>query len=120
MASACASTRTGVTDTSLRWLRVPIAPGQYGDVHVAGAERVRAGERFGLDTTGGGVLSIDGERDVLVAPDTVVEVTVNGDGPFVVDVDAALTVLLADATRSAAPAGSANSPCVGQLAAIDK
>ena len=68
--------------------RAPIAPGLYRDVTVTEVSRVSPGEEVVLD--GPGVLSYDGERDVVLHDGDRARVRVSTDGPWVIDVDRAL------------------------------
>ena len=69
-------------------VRAPIAPGLYQDVEIAFANELSAGDSVRL--VGPGVLAFDGERDVVLAPDQEVTVTLQHDGPWVIDPTAAL------------------------------
>lgn len=74
-------------------IRVPMAPGLYADVAVRAACPLHLGRVIELG--GPGVLSFDGERDVVLGPEDRAVVTVAGDGPQVIDVEAAMAVALA-------------------------
>ena len=69
-------------------VRAPIAPGLYQDVDIASASRLSPGAA--IELVGPGVLAFDGERDLVLAPDQRVEVTLNATGPWVIDVTTAL------------------------------
>jgi len=66
-----------------RTVRAPIAPGLYLDVQVASAERLPLGRAVVL--AGPGVLAFDGERDLVLRDGQSVEVTVESNGPWVID-----------------------------------
>lgn len=72
-------------------IRAPIAPGLYQDIEVAFTNRLTAGDSVTL--VGSGVLAFDGERDLVLAPDQEVTVTLNTDGPWVIDPGVALAAL---------------------------
>jgi hypothetical protein len=74
-----------------RRVRVPLVPGSFDIVRLAGVDRLRRGDvvRFG----GPAVLAFDGERDVVVGAGETISVTVDDGGPLRVDV--ARTMLLA-------------------------
>lgn len=69
-------------------VRAPIAPGLYQDVDIESAVELSVGDSVQL--SGPGVLAFDGERDVVLAPDQDVTVTLNNNGPWVIDPGAAL------------------------------
>lgn len=69
-------------------VRCPIAPGRYADVLVADHGRIGHDDVVVLE--GPGVLSFDGERDVVLAAGETARVTIAGDGPRVIDVDRAM------------------------------
>jgi len=69
-------------------VRAPIAPGLYHDVEIASYERLDLGQSVTME--GPGVLAFDGERDVVLAPGQSVSITLNANGPWVVDPTAAL------------------------------
>lgn len=71
-----------------RVVRAPIAPGLYHDVEVSNSTPLSPGSAVVLD--GPGVLAFDGERDVVLAPGQQVTVSLNNDGPWVIDPTAAL------------------------------
>jgi predicted polyphosphate/ATP-dependent NAD kinase len=72
-----------------RTLRVPISPGLYADVPVAGVERIGLGEV--VDATGPGILAFDGDRRRVVGDGQAVRLRVERLGPRVIDVRAAMT-----------------------------
>lgn len=78
-----------------RWVvRAPIAPGLVVPVGVRDWRPISPNERIRIDT-GGGVLAVDGERELELRRNDVATVTLHEDGPRCVDVRA----VLAEATR---------------------
>ncbi len=77
--------------SSAAGIRVPIAPGLYGDVPVAGWHRLRAGDEVAV--SGPGSLSFDGERDVALREGQGASIRVGADGPHVIDVERALRLM---------------------------
>jgi len=75
-------------------VRAPIAPGLYANVRVASSRTVEFGEV--IDVTGPGVLAFDGERERVLKPGQQAHLSVQRDGPWVVDV--ARTLALAAAS----------------------
>lgn len=69
-------------------VRAPIAPGLYQDVEIAFANVLAPGDSVRL--VGPGVLAFDGERDLVLSPDQEVTITLNTDGPWVIDPTRAL------------------------------
>ena len=69
-------------------VHAPIAPGLVVPVGVDGWRRLRVGER--VETAAGGVVAVDGEREVELRGDGTAEIVLRGDGPRCVDVPAAL------------------------------
>lgn len=74
---------------SERRVRAPIAPGRYDTLGIAEHTRLATGGSVRVE--GPGVLSFDGERDVVLGPDEGATMTVHPDGPWVIDVAAALS-----------------------------
>lgn len=71
-----------------RPLLAPLSPGLFRTVHVAGVRRIALGEQ--VEFEGPGVLAFDGDRERTLAPGQRVRLVVRRDGPFVIDVGAAL------------------------------
>ena len=67
--------------------RAPLAPGAFQSVSVTGAKRVAL--QTPVLFCGAGVLALDGDRELKLSPRGV-EVTVRRDGPWVLDVQAAM------------------------------
>lgn len=72
-----------------REVLAPIAPGLIERVPVRSVRWLAVGERVALPPMRG-VLALDGERDLQVAPEDHLEIALTQDGPHVVDVGAAL------------------------------
>ena len=64
-------------------VRVPIAPGTFASVALAGHDRVDLGTEVVIE--GPGVLAFDGERDHVLADGHAAVLTVRRDGPWVID-----------------------------------
>jgi hypothetical protein len=71
-----------------RTLRVPLSPGLWCGVRVAGFRRLAFGEP--VRVRGPGVLALDGDRERALAPGQHAVLTVERAGPRVIDVRAAL------------------------------
>ncbi len=74
-------------------VRAPIAPGLYARVRVADSRTVAFGEV--VTVTGPGVLAFDGERERVLKPGQRARLTVQRDGPWVIDVTKTLTLAAA-------------------------
>lgn len=75
-------------DRSARRVRAAVMPGSYAEIDIAHCDRLRFGQPVTL--SGPGVLTLDGEREIVLGPCERAEVTVNPDGPHVIDVGAAV------------------------------
>ena len=87
-----------------RRIRAAVMPGSYSDIDIALCEQLAFGQSVTL--RGPGVLALDGEREIVLGAGERATVTVNPDGPYVIDVGAA--VAAAQRRRypfSPAPAG---------------
>ena len=87
-----------------RRIRAAVMPGSYSDIDIARCERLAFGQPVTL--RGPGVLALDGEREIVLGAGERATITVNPDGPHVIDVGAA--VAAAQRQRypfSPAPAG---------------
>lgn len=71
-------------------VRCAIAPGSYADIAVAGHRRLDPGDEVVLN--GPGVLSFDGERDLVLGPGDTAGIRISGDGPRVIDVARTMSV----------------------------
>ena len=69
-------------------VRAPIAPGMYATVRVAAAREVAFGET--VTVIGPGVLAFDGDRERVLKARQRARLTVQRDGPWVIDVPATL------------------------------
>jgi predicted polyphosphate/ATP-dependent NAD kinase len=65
-------------------VRAPIAPGLVRDVAIAGWRRLRVGESVPIRS--GGVVALDGEREVVLGRGGAAVVTLSDRGPLVIDV----------------------------------
>lgn len=86
---------------SCRHIRAAVMPGAYSDIDIAHCERLRFGQPVTL--SGPGVLTLDGEREIVLGRGERADATVNPDGPYVIDVGAAV----AAAQQRRYPFGSA-------------
>ena len=75
----------------LACVRAPIAPGLVADVRLAEIDVLELGETRGVSEQAG-VVAIDGERMIPFTADDPVKVTFGLTGPFVLDVEGAMTV----------------------------
>ena len=74
---------------SCKPVRAAVMPGSYSEIDIAHCEQLRFGQPVML--SGPGVLTLDGEREIVLGRGERAEVTVNPDGPHVIDVGAAVT-----------------------------
>jgi predicted polyphosphate/ATP-dependent NAD kinase len=65
-------------------VRAPIAPGLYANVRIAESRTIPFGEE--VIVMGPGVLAFDGERERVLKPDQRARLTVQRNGPWVIDV----------------------------------
>lgn len=70
-------------------VRAPIGPGLYEDIAVENFCRLKIGDTVRL--AGPGVLSFDGERDVVLDSDQTAAATLTQDGPHVIDISLTLS-----------------------------
>jgi hypothetical protein len=68
--------------------RAPLSPGLFREVEVSRVSRIPLGEP--VEFAGEGVLALDGDRDHKIPDGAALEVTIRRDGPWVVDVAAAM------------------------------
>jgi len=88
-----------------RTFRAPLSPGWFREVSVAEAQPVALGEPVAFP--GEGVLALDGDRDHKVPAGAELTAIIRRDGPWVIDVEAAMRWAVAHgimALRSEAPA----------------
>lgn len=69
-------------------VHAPIAPGLYQDIRVRSSRKLSFGELVELE--GGGALAFDGERERVLRPGGRATLSVERDGPWVIDVDRVL------------------------------
>jgi hypothetical protein len=74
----------------VRRVRVPLIPGSFDTIPIADVRPIDDGEA--VVWHGPGVLAFDGERDLPIAADSTVTVTVSRTGPRLVDVLRAITI----------------------------
>jgi predicted polyphosphate/ATP-dependent NAD kinase len=70
-------------------VQAPIAPGLVREVAIAGWHRLRVGESHAVP--GGGVLALDGERELVLRRDDQAVVTLSARGPRCIDVSRTLS-----------------------------
>ncbi len=70
----------------------PIAPGTVSEVKIADWRKIAPGEKIEINLYPG-TIALDGEREVELLPDQDVHSTLRMDGPWVVDVTGAMTLL---------------------------
>ena len=70
--------------------RIPIAPGLYSEVEISSWRRLHLNDS--VEISGPGVLSFDGERDVVLPRGRSALVTVSHDGPWVIDIEKAMSL----------------------------
>lgn len=85
-------------------VRAPMGPGMVNEIRVQEWALLKAGERHQVDVCPGTV-ALDGEREVELYPRRRVEIALNADGPFVVDI-ARVHELLARTSASRVREGS--------------
>ena len=73
-------------------MRAPIAPGTVSDVKIFDWRKIYPGEKIEISLHPG-TIALDGEREVELLPNQDVYASLSMDGPWVVDVTKAMTVL---------------------------
>lgn len=73
-----------------RTIRAPLVPGSFSDIHVHSCQRIRSGDEVNLE--GPGSLVLDGERLQTLSPSTTATVTLDLNGPRIVDVHQTLCI----------------------------
>ncbi len=73
------------------WLLAPIAPGMVAEVPIASWERLTEGRKVAVEPRHSAV-ALDGERAFTVTPEQLVEVSVQRNGPPVVQVERAMQI----------------------------
>lgn len=69
-------------------IKAPLSPGLFKDVQIAQIERVDMHETRIFD--GPGIVALDGDRDLKLLDGEQMRVTLRRDGPFVIDIEAAM------------------------------
>lgn len=64
-------------------LRAPVSPGLFRSAHIRGVEKIPLGSTVTIE--GPGILAFDGDREIKLAEHQKVQLTVNRDGPWVID-----------------------------------
>ncbi|MEQ8858358.1 MAG: NAD(+)/NADH kinase [Pseudomonadales bacterium] len=77
-----------------RHFQAPLSPGWFREVSVAGATPVDLGQTVSFP--GEGVLALDGDRDHKIPAGAALSLVIRRDGPWVVDVSAAMRWAVAD------------------------
>jgi hypothetical protein len=70
-------------------VRVPIAPGIVEEISIGDVRELSLGERVRI-TTPEGMIALDGEREVPFRRGDLIEIGLEHDGPFVVEVEQTL------------------------------
>ncbi len=86
-----------------RRFRAPLSPGLFREVSVAEARPVALGEAVAFP--GEGVLALDGDRDHKIPEGVTLTATLRRDGPWVVDVEAAMRWAVAHGIMAPPSAG---------------
>lgn len=84
----------GEADRGARCVRCAIAPGGFADIAVAEHRPLAPGDEVTM--VGPGVLSFDGERDVVLGPGATARLCIATDGPRVIDVARAMANTVAE------------------------
>lgn len=71
-----------------RPLSAPLSPGLFADVPVRSCEQIEMGQQ--IEFAGPGVLALDGDRDIKIRDGERAQVVLQRDGPYVIDIDAAM------------------------------
>jgi predicted polyphosphate/ATP-dependent NAD kinase len=78
-----------------RKVMVPIAPGSLVPVGIGEIIEMKPGSRYPVDSLRPAVLALDGEREITIHGGDDAEVTLDLEGPWIVDVDRALSLAVA-------------------------
>jgi len=81
-----------------RRIMAPIAPGSLVAVGVRELRDLRPGQSYPVADVRPAVLSLDGEREITLAPGVHAEVTLELDGPWIVDVERTLLLAVEEGT----------------------
>jgi hypothetical protein len=68
-----------------RSVAAPVAPGVIAEVPITECRHVSIGEVFTVEPADS-VIALDGEREIEVSPESELSITIEPDGPYVVDV----------------------------------
>ncbi len=71
------------------WVTAPLAPGLFASFSLEAMEEMVIGESISVEG-GGKILALDGEREIALRAGQRAEITLRNDGPWFVDVHAAL------------------------------
>lgn len=75
-------------DKSKPPIPAPVSPGLFRDVHVGDLTEIAF--NVAVPFQGPGVIALDGDRDIKLREEEVGHVTVQRDGPWVIDIEAAM------------------------------
>jgi hypothetical protein len=64
-------------------LRAPVSPGLFRSAHIREVEKIPLGNTVTID--GPGILAFDGDREIKLTDNQQAQLTVNRDGPWVID-----------------------------------
>ena len=70
-------------DADVARVRVPLSAGYYGDMDIAAVHELGLGEAF--TASGPGIMAYDGDRTTRVGDGETVTMTVQRDGPWIID-----------------------------------
>ncbi len=89
------------TDANAKPMLAPLSPGLFKQVHVGEVSQVA----FDVAVTfaGPGVLALDGDRDIKLREHEVAQVVLRRDGPWVIDIEAAMRWAVAQGIMAPAP-----------------
>lgn len=90
-----------------RTYQAPLSPGLFREVSVAEAKPVSLGEPVVF--RGEGVLALDGDRDHKIPAGAELSAVIRRDGPWVIDVEAAMRWAVAHGIMTSPPANRTNS-----------
>ncbi len=79
-----------------RKVMVPIAPGSLVPVGIGEIIEMKPGNNYPVDSLRPAVLALDGEREITLHGGDDAEVTLDLEGPWIVDVDRALSLAVAE------------------------
>jgi predicted polyphosphate/ATP-dependent NAD kinase len=83
------------TATNGRKVMVPIAPGSLVPVGIGEIVEMKPGNNYPVDSLRPAVLALDGEREIALHGGDDAEVTLDLEGPWIVDVERALSLAVA-------------------------